>query len=490
MTSRPVRVRFAPSPTGYLHVGGARTALYNQLFARHNEGQFILRVEDTDEERSTEEALRLQLKDLEWLGLQWDEGPHPETLEPMGDFGPYRQSQRKAIYRAQAEKLLQTGQAYYCFLTDEEIEAQKAQAKAQGRPHQVQSPWRDKPLSESLKLIEEGQKATVRFKVPETKVDYKLKDLVRGEISFPSDMVGDFVLIRSSGMPVYNFCCVVDDALMEITHVLRAEEHLSNTLRQIMIYQALGFEPPEFAHLSIILGEDRQKMSKRHGATSCNEFREQGYLPEALTNFIALLGWSSPEGKEILSHRQMVEQFSLDRVHSAPAVFDQAKLKWMNATYLRKLPEVELWKRLEPFFAEANLSFSADPEWRAKALGVFKTSMETLRDAIELFRPLSTSGFEISVEAKDVLAWDTSRSVVEEWKSLVGALPGSFMSEEDFVQIQEEVKTRAQVKGKHLFMPIRVAVIGQPSGAELKVLVPLLEKQTLLDRAEKALELC
>ncbi len=471
-------------------MGGARTAFYNYLFAHRHEGQFILRVEDTDEERSTEEALRLQLKDLQWLGLKWDEGPHPETLEPMGEFGPYRQSQRKHIYQRQAQRLLESGQAYYCFLTDAEIEGQKEAAKALGRPHQVQSPWRDRPLAEALKLIEEGRSATVRFKVPEQRTEFKFKDLVRGEITFPSDMVGDFVLIRSSGMPVYNFCCVVDDALMEITHVLRAEEHLSNTLRQIMIYQALGFELPEFGHLSIILGEDRQKMSKRHGATSCNEFREQGYLPEALKNFIALLGWSSPSGQEILSQDQMIEEFSLDRVHSAPAVFDQQKLKWMNATYLRALPDEDLWARLAPFFQTEALALPEDKGWQSRALGVFKTSMETLADAVPLFRPLSQAGFAISDEGKDVLAWDTSRSVVEEWKAAVEATGPGFLSEEEFVRIQDAVKEKAQVKGKQLFMPIRVAVIGQPSGAELKVLVPLLDKQILITRANQALQLC
>ena len=240
MSSKPVRVRFAPSPTGYLHVGGARTALYNYLYAKKMGGKFILRIEDTDLERSTEEALRMQIADLKWLKLYWDEGPQSDNLEDKGDFGPYRQSQRKEIYQRYADQLLEEGYAYYCFMTDEEIDAQREELVKAGKPPQVQSPYRDLPMEEAKKRIEAGEKPVIRFRVGEKK-DYTIQDMVRGEVVFPSDMVGDFVLIRSNGMPVYNFCCAIDDALMDITHVFRAEEHLSNTLRQLMIYEALGF---------------------------------------------------------------------------------------------------------------------------------------------------------------------------------------------------------------------------------------------------------
>lgn len=482
--SKPVRVRFAPSPTGYLHVGGARTALYNYLFAKHHGGKFILRIEDTDEARSTEEAMRMQIGDLKWLGLNWDEGPHPETLKDMGPYGPYRQSQRTLIYKEMAERIIAAGKAYYCFLTDEEIEAQRAAATAAGRPPQVNSPYRDWTVEQAKKKMAEGAQAVVRFKVMGEKRDYVLNDMVRGEVRFPSDMVGDFVLIRSSGMPVYNFCCVVDDHMMEISHVLRAEEHLSNTLRQMMIYEALNWDVPEFGHMSIILGADKQKLSKRHGATSCNEYNQSGYLADALLNFIALLGWSSPKAQEIMSRQELIEQFDGKRLNPAAAVFDEQKLAWVNATHLRSLPSEELWKAVEGYLLEAGLELPADSQWRAQALDLFKTSMTLLKDAVELFRPLSLGKMAISDEAKETLSWESSTLVIRKWKELLSAHPRDFLTEAEFNQIQEQIKTDCQVKGKHLFMPIRVAVIGKPHGAELKILVPLLHKKTLIQRAE------
>ena len=483
-----VRVRFAPSPTGYLHVGGARTALYNYLFAQHHGGEFILRIEDTDEARSTEESLRLQVQDLKWLGLKWVEGVDPDTLQDIGPHGPYRQSQRQKIYAEHANRIIAAGKAYYCFLTDEEIEAQKQAAQAAGRPHQVQSPYRDWTVAQAKERMAKGDKAVIRFKTPDVKQDYHLKDLVRGDVTFPSDMVGDFVMIRSSGMPVYNFCCVVDDALMKITHVLRAEEHLSNTLRQMMIYEALGYPIPQFGHLSIILGSDRQKLSKRHGATSCDEYRRGGYLPEALNNFVALLGWSSPAAQEILSMKELCEQFDVDRVHSAPAVFDEVKLKWVNATHLRALPHGELWRHLQPFFKEAGLKFSHDEAWQDRALSLMKTSMETFKDAVPLFEPLSETDLVIQEESTETLKWESSKAVVTRWRDLVAQNPERFMTEAQFQQIQEQVKTDTGGKGKFLFMPIRVAVIGKPHGAELKHLVPLLSKEALVARADRTLE--
>ena len=488
--SQPIRVRFAPSPTGYLHVGGARTALYDYFYAKKHKGVFVLRVEDTDEERSTEESLRQQLADLQWLGLYWDEGVDPKTLEDKGDWGPYRQSQRKHIYKKYVDELLASGRAYYCFLTDEEIEAQRQVAKKEGRPPQVHSPYRDLSLEEAQKKRDKGEKAVVRFKIPDEKRDYHLKDLVRGDVIFPSDMVGDFVLIRSTGMPVYNFCCTIDDHLMKITHVFRAEEHLSNSLRQMMIYEALGWEYPEFGHLSIILGEDRQKLSKRHGATSVNQYREEGFLPEAMNNFLALLGWSSLGGQEVMGMDEMIRQFETDRLNSAAAVFDEKKLRWFNATHLRALSFDELWSHLVPFFDKQGIELPKDRSWQKAAIEVTKTSMETLTDAIQLFKPLSRKPLEIHEEALDVLSWDSSPQVIQTWKNLVEAGSEDFISAEKFGEIQNQIKTNCGVKGKHLFMPIRTAIVGRPHGAELKVLVPLLDKKTLLNRATQVLEKC
>ncbi len=486
MSDTTVRVRFAPSPTGYLHVGGARTALYNYLFAKRHGGKFILRIEDTDEARSTEESMRMQIADLKWLGLTWDEGPDPETLIEVGPYGPYRQSQRQSIYKEHADRLLATGQAYYCFMTDAEIEVQRQQSMKDGRPPQVNSPYRDWPIEKAQERLATGEKAAIRYKVVEKK-DYVLQDLVRGDVTFPSDMVGDFVMLRSSGMPVYNFCCAIDDALMKITHVFRAEEHLSNTLRQMMLYEAFNYELPKFGHLSIILGSDRQKLSKRHGATSCHEYNLNGYLPEALNNFIALLGWSSPNAQEIISMDEMIAQFSPDRLNASPAVFDETKLAWVNATHLRALPDEELWRRIEPYLKEAGFKMPTDPAWRSRALDTFKTSMNNLKDSVELFRYVSEDAMPIGDDAKEILGWPTTKTVVEAWKKGVEASGTEFMTEEQFLKLQDSIKDSAGVKGKNLFQPIRVAIIGKPQGTELKMLVPLLHKHTLIARADEVL---
>lgn len=485
---KKVRVRFAPSPTGYLHVGGARTALYNYLFAKHNGGEFVLRIEDTDLERSTEESMRMQIQDLRWLGLNWDEGPHPETFEDQGSYGPYRQSRRKEIYLEHAERLLEDGRAYYDFRTDAELEVLKEQAAKEGKPHQIGRPPQLVPIEEAKKRIAAGERAAIRYKVEE-KRDYVLQDLIRGEVTFPSDMVGDFVCIRSNGMPVYNFCCVVDDALMKISHVFRAEEHLSNSLRQMMLYEAFGYEPPRFGHLSIILGSDRQKLSKRHGATSCNDYHRNGYLPEALNNFILLLGWSSPKGQEILSREEQIEQFTPERFNPAAAVFDTQKLDWMNATYLRALPHEELWRRIAPFLKRAGLELpmAEDAAWRDQALSVFKTSMTTLADAERLFAPLSDTKYAIDEAAEEVLQWADTAKVLAAWKAELAAHAGNRLTEAEFMAVQDRVKDVSGAKGKNLFMPIRVAVIGQPHGTELKILVPLLPKSALLNRVDQCL---
>jgi len=493
MASNPkVRVRFAPSPTGYLHVGGARTALYNFLYAKHCGGTFILRVEDTDIERSTEESMRMQISDLKWLGILWDEGPHPETLKDMGPYGPYRQSHRKAIYQEHADRLVAAGKAYYDFRDDAELEKIKEAAVAAGKPPQVGPPDKMVPPEEAKARIKGGEKAAIRFRTrTETSEarDYVLHDLVRGDVTFPSDMVGDFVCIRSNGMPVYNFCCTIDDALMKITHVFRAEEHLSNTLRQMMLFEAFGYEMPRFGHLSFILGSDRQKLSKRHGATSCHDYNEKGYLPEALNNFILLSGWSSPMGKEILARDEQIEQFTHERFNAAPAVFDSVKLEWMNSVYLRALPHDELWRRVEPFLKRAGLDIpmAEDTAWREQALSVFKTSMTTLADGEKLFLPLADSKFQLSLEADEVFSWPEAAKVWNAWKEELGKFPGEVVSEAEFNAIQDRVKAVTGAKGKQLFQPIRVAVIGQPHGAELKILVPLLPKTSLIRRVDVCL---
>lgn len=486
--SPKVRTRFAPSPTGYLHVGGARTALYNYLYAKKMGGEFILRVEDTDEARSTDESLRMMISDLKWLDLMWDEGVDPDTLKDMGPCAPYRQSQRREIYRGIAEKFLDEGKAYYCFLTDAELEQQRSAAMAAGRPPHVNSPYADWTLAQAREKMAAGATAVVRFKTKHLKKDYVIQDLIRGEVKFPSDMVGDFVLLRSGGMPVYNFCCVVDDHLMKITHVLRAEEHLSNTLRQLMIYEGMGWQTPEFGHISLVLDDDRQKLSKRKGAVACDQFKNEGYLPDAIKNFIALLGWSHPEGKEVMSPLEMQTAFSLDRVHAAGAVFDRVKLKWMNAMHLRSLPDAKLWEMTEPFLKAAGVAYPHDPVWQGRSIEVFKTSMETLADAVPLYKLLDDRAFEIAPEAAEVYGWgEPTKATLAAWREQVTAHPREDFTADEFLKMQDEVKAKAGVKGKNLFMPIRVAVIGKPHGTELKTLVPLMKKASLMKRAEAAL---
>ena len=479
--SSEVRVRFAPSPTGYLHVGGARTALYNWLYAKKKGGKFILRIEDTDQARSTEEALQMQVSDLKWLGLTWDEG-----YDVGGPYGPYKQSERLSIYKEKAEEIINSGKAYYCFCSDQELEEKKEIAKKEGRPPHYDGKCRNLKLEDSRAKIKSGATSTVRFKVDITK-SVTFKDIIRNEVTFPAGMVGDFIILRSDGMPVYNFCCTVDDAMMKITHVLRAEEHLPNTLRQIMIYEALNEKIPEFGHLSIILGEDKQKLSKRHGATSCNEFKNKGFLPEALLNFIALLGWSSPNGDEILSVDELIRQFDLDRMVSSSAVFDQKKFNWVNATHLRALEPAVLWERLKTFLDENSVEYNKNPEWQKLAVETLKSSMETFQDGVELFKLLDDAFFDLTSEGLETIQWKEAKPVIEAWIDVVKSHPHDAITEVEFGEIQNKVKDKSGQKGKFLFMPMRVCVIGKPHGTELKLLVPLLNKQSLIARAEKCL---
>lgn len=500
------RLRFAPSPTGYLHVGGARTALYNYLYANKTGGTFVLRIEDTDEARSNLESLRMQVSDLNWLGLEWAEGPKARLLlesgnyDEIGPFGPYRQSQRKSIYLEKAQALIAQGKAFHCFCSEEDLERKKQAAIAAGRAPHYDGTCRNLSPDEVAKRHAEGQKSVVRFRVPDQ--DYSFQDYIRGEVQFPKGMVGDFVILRSDGMPVYNFCCVVDDALMQMTHVLRAEEHLSNTARQLMLYEALGLPAPRFGHLSIILGSDRQKLSKRHGATSCNEYRERGYLPEAVNNYMALLGWSDPEGREILSMEQMASSFDLDRLHAAAAVFDEVKLKWVNSQHLRALPAKTLLQRVQGYVMseapEALLSksdrsaiISVIDQSSALAeatLEVFKSSFETLLDAAQSLLVVVDESFAVGPESQEVLAWPTTRTVLERWRDGLNQASGEQLTETEFVALQSGIQAAAAVKGKQLFMPLRVAVIGKPQGVELKLLVPVLSRSSLLRRVDQVLK--
>lgn len=369
-------MRFAPSPTGHLHVGGARTALFNWLYARRHGGTFIVRVEDTDRARSTAESERAVLRDLRWLGLNWDEGPEAaddagaRRSRHRGEHGPYRQSERAELYGTMASKLMAAGAAYPCFCTEEKLERKRVEAEAQGRPPHYDGTCRDADPNEVKRRLEAGERHAVRFRVP-AGARVVIDDAIRGRVAWDADAtVGDFIVLRSSGAPVYNFCVAVDDALMGISTVIRAEEHLTNTLRQALVLEALGFGLPRYAHVSLILGEDRQKLSKRHGATSIDLFAREGFLPEAMTNYLALLGWNDGSEKEVYSARDLVSAFELERVTKSPAVFDMDKLRWLNGVHLRSMvPAERLRQVLTPFWCSGGGGGNGDEVERVMAHG-------------------------------------------------------------------------------------------------------------------------
>jgi glutamyl-tRNA synthetase len=371
-----VRVRFAPSPTGYLHIGGARTALFNWLFAKKLGGKLILRIEDTDTKRLKEDSVSQILTSLKWLGLSWDEGP-----EKGGEFGPYFQSERLPFYKKMAEKLLLEGRAYYCFCTEEELLKTREKQKSKKEAFRYERTCRNLTKEEVAKNIAEGKPYSIRIKIP-SEGEIIVKDLIHGEVRFDLGLLDDFVIVKSNGMPTYNFAVVVDDYMMKINYVLRAEEHLSNTPKQILIYKALGFKVPNFGHMPMILAPDRSKLSKRHGATSVEEFKEQGYLPQAIINYLTLLGWA-PEGeKEIFAPLDTVKEFDLEKMSKKAAVYDTKKLTWMNGQYLASLPIEKILPEVIPFFINKGLLtrewINENNEYFIKLLNIVRVRVKTL----------------------------------------------------------------------------------------------------------------
>lgn len=444
-----VRVRFAPSPTGHLHVGGARTAIFNWLFARHHGGRFIVRVEDTDVERSTRESEQMVLDDLRWLGLQWDEGP-----DVGGPDAPYRQSERTARYRQIADELLQRGIAYRCFCTEAELEAKRKRAELENRPpHYDLTCWRNPRRSDGP--------FAVRFHVPETG-DVTIHDLIRGEVTWKRESLGDFILLRSDGLPTYNFSVVIDDHEMEISHVIRAEEHLTNTHRQVLLYRALGWSVPEFAHVSLILGQDRSKLSKRHGATSVSAWAEDGFLADAMLNYLTLLGWSPPDGQEVFSRQKAVEQFSLDRVNPAAAVFDPQKFEWMNGQYIHAMSAAELRPLVARFF---------DAPWLDEGIEAVKTSVHRLTQFREALR-------FVTDYAPPQIDRPFAEALVSELRT-----HGAPRDADAVKAMNERLKTATGLKGKALFMPLRLALTGMDHGPELVRAIPLLQHASETDRS-------
>ena len=430
-----VRVRFAPSPTGHLHVGGARTAIFNWLFAKNQKGTFVLRIEDTDVVRSTRESEEMVLEDLRWLGLQWDEGP-------------FRQSERTELYHKVAKELLARDIAYRCYCSDDELEEKKKQAARENRPpHYDLKCWHNRRDDDAPHAI--------RFHVPDDG-DVTINDLIRGEVTWRKESLGDFILIRTGGLPTYNFSVVVDDHDMRITHVIRAAEHLTNTHRQVLIYRAMGAPIPQFAHVSLILGEDRSKLSKRHGATSVSQFAEDGFLPDAMLNYLTLLGWSTPDGREIFDRAYAIEHFSFDRVNPADAVFDAHKLEWMNGQYIHAMSAEELRPLVAKFF---------DAAWLVEGIDVVKTSVHRLTQFREALRFVS-----------DYTPPQVDRAFAEAVANELQA-----HGAEDVKGMTERLKNATGLKGKALFQPLRLMLTGMDHGPELVRAIPLLQHASEVD---------
>jgi len=471
------RVRFAPSPTGLLHVGNARTALYNWLFARHNRGTFLLRIEDTDVERSEVRFEAQLIEDLRWLGLDWTEGPLIG-----GPYAPYRQSERMEIYQQHTEQLLAEGKAYRCFCTTEELEQERQLALQQHRTQVYSGKCRNLAASEAASRAAAGETFAVRLAVPDAPL--RFHDIVRGDVEFASEAVGDFILVRSSGIPVYNYVVTVDDALMRITHVIRGDDHISNTPRQVAIYQAFGWNLPEFAHLSTILGSDRERLSKRHGATSVASFREMGILPQALTNYLALLGWGAEGGtRETFTMDELVAEFKLERVTPSPAVFDWDKLHWLNRHAIKQAPLPEIRALAWPYFAALHWLPSSESgsvaEWFDRVLELFLPAVDQLQQLPEKAATLWRKP-EPSQEDAALLSSETGQRVAGVFTAKIRQEAGP-LTPQRFKELMNEVKAETGAKGKDLFHPVRIILTGAHSGPEFDKLIPLLEEGSRLD---------
>jgi len=461
-------------------VGNARTALFNFLFARKMGGTFILRLEDTDVERSTAEAEEAILGDLRWLGLDWDEGP-----DRPGSHEPYRQSERLEIYQRYARQLLEKNSAYRCYCTEEELEEKRKRSLARGIPPKYDGRCRYLKPEEEHSLKAAGRLASVRFRVEARSIEFE--DLVKGRVSFDGQGIGDFIILRSDGVSPYNFAVVVDDALMEITHVIRGEDHLTNTARQLLLYRALGFPAPEFAHLSMILGSDRTPLSKRHGATAVHHFREEGYLPEALANYLALLGWSSKDGQEIFGREELIKRFSLERVSRSSAVFDLEKLKWVNRMHMKSLPRKKALELALPFLQKSKVDVERKSErWLSAILDTVWGEMDTLSQLADRLKIFFDEGWGMEPEAERILAREENRRVVYGLQDELRAVEE--VTPENYKQILSSLGKRVGLSGRGLYMPLRAALTGKTHGPELEKIFILLGKERALQRAESALQ--
>jgi len=471
-----MRVRFAPSPTGHLHVGNARTALFNWLLARGHGGTFILRIEDTDRERSTRESEQAILDDLRWMGLDWNEG-----VESAGECGPYRQSERMALYAEHTSRLLREGTAYHCFCSAETLDAQRKAQLAAGLPPQYAGTCRHLDPADAARRLADGESAVVRLRVPANRV-VAFDDVVRGRVEFHTDVIGDPVLVRSDGIPAYNYAVVIDDALMAITHVIRGEDHISNTPRQVLAYEAFGWTPPVFAHLSLVMGPDHAPLSKRHGATSVAEFRAKGYLPEALVNYLALLGWSPGDGEELLPADQLARRFRLEAVSHSAGVFDEDKLAWVNRHYLKVIAPARLTELSLPFLRERGMVpgavGAAVDGWLASVLPAVAGSVDRLAQIPDRLSTVFSFDAAAALRIEQVQQEMQDPIVRGVVAALARELEGAarLIDRDRFRALAARVKEATGQKGKALFHPIRVVLTGALEGPELDLIVPAIER--------------
>lgn len=485
--SDSVRVRFAPSPTGKLHIGGARTAIYNWAFARANGGTFILRIDDTDPTRSTDENTQIILRAMRWLGLDWDEGP-----EVGGDFGPYSQTERLDLYKQTAERLLAEGKAYPCFCTPEQLAADREAAQARKDPFQgYQRRCRDLSPEEAQARIDAGEPYVLRIKVPEDRGNVVINDAVHGEVTFDAKELDDFVIFRSDGTPTYNFATVVDDALMGITHVIRGDDHLSNTPRQVMVYEAMGASVPVFAHISMILGADGKKLSKRHGATSVEEYRDAGYLSDAFVNYLALLGWSLDGETTVIPRDVLASQFSLERISKNPATFDPKKLDWMNAEYINAMSNADFADQIMlPELLKAGLikeGIEADAAWLGALAEIVRPRTKMPADAATVAAPVFATAETLAYDEKSVskgLAKEGMGAVLDAAKAALEALDEWTPANIDAAL--EPLPEVLDVKKRLVFGAVRVAECGNMVSPPLGETMALIGRDDCLARIDRA----
>lgn len=482
-----VRVRYAPSPTGQLHIGNARTALFNYLFARHNDGKFIIRIEDTDKKRHIDTGEQSQLDNLKWLGIDWD-----ESTDVGGEYGPYRQSEREEFYNPLVEQLLKEGKAYKCYATAEELEAEREAQRARGEMPHYSGLWANATEEERAEKEAQGITPVIRLRVPKGK-EYTFNDMVKGDISFETASVGgDWIIRKRDGSPTYNFAVAVDDHYMQITHVLRGDDHISNTPKQMMVYEALGWEPPIFGHMTLIVNpETGRKLSKRDETILqfIEQYRALGYQPEALFNFITLLGWSPKGEEEIFSKEELIDIFDYKRLGTSPAAFDSKKLEWISNQYIKNMDLQELTLKAVPHLVEAGYLSETPTEeestWVRKLVSLYQEQMSYAAEITELAALFFGDEITFDEGAKEVLAGETVPVVLDtfvEKLANLSAWESSVIFKEGIKAVQKETK----IKGKNLFMPIRVATTGQQHGPQLPDAIELLGREKVLDHIKKA----